>query len=76
MFYGDTALFGAVARCRPTFDFFGLDHVLFGTDMPLGGPEVIPDTVADVRAVGLSREDEQKVMQGNAERVLGLAARV
>jgi aminocarboxymuconate-semialdehyde decarboxylase len=76
MFYADTAFFGASHGVRSTIEFFGADHVLFGTDMPLGGPEVIPDTVADVRAVGLSREDEQKVMQGNAERVLGLAARV
>ncbi len=76
MFYADTAFFGASHGVRSTIEFFGPDHVLFGTDMPLGGPEVIPDTVADVRAVGLSREDEQKVMQGNAERVLGLAARV
>ena len=76
MFYADTAFFGASHGVRSTIEFFGPDHVLFGTDMPLGGPEVIPDTVADVRAVGLPREDEQKVMQGNAERVLGLAARV
>ena len=76
MFFADTAFFGAPHGVRSSIEFFGADHVLFGTDMPLGGPQVIADTVADVRAVGLSPEDEHKIMQGNAERVLGLAARV
>jgi predicted TIM-barrel fold metal-dependent hydrolase len=76
MFYADTAFFGAPHAVRSSIEFFGPDHVLFGTDMPLGGPQVIADTVADVRAVGLSAEDEQKIMQGNAERVLGLTTRV
>ncbi len=76
MFFADTAFFGAPHGVRSSIEFFGPDHVLFGTDMPLGGPQVIADTVADVRAVGLSPEDEHRIMQGNAERVLGLAARV
>jgi aminocarboxymuconate-semialdehyde decarboxylase len=76
MFYADTAFFGAPHGVRSSIEFFGTEHVLFGTDMPLGGPQVIPDTLADVRAAGLSAEDEQKILQGNAERVLGLGARV
>jgi aminocarboxymuconate-semialdehyde decarboxylase len=75
MFYADTAFFGAPHALRSSIEFFGVDHVLFGSDMPLGGPQVIPDTVADIRAVGLSADDERKILQGNAERVLGLAAR-
>lgn len=74
MFYADTAFFGAPHGVRSAIAFFGADHVLFGTDMPLGGPRVIPDTLADVRAAGLSPEDEHKILQGNAERVLGLRA--
>jgi uncharacterized protein len=72
MFYADTAFFGAAHALRSATQFFGPDHVLFGTDMPLGGPAVIPDTVADVRALGLSPEDEAKVMEGNARRLLGI----
>jgi aminocarboxymuconate-semialdehyde decarboxylase len=74
MFYADTAFFGAPHGLRSSVEFFGADHVLFGSDMPLGGPRVIPDTVADIRAAGLSPEDEAKVLRGNAERVLGLRA--
>jgi predicted TIM-barrel fold metal-dependent hydrolase len=73
MFYADTAFFGAAHGLRSSVEFFGADHMLFGTDMPLGGPQVIPDTLADLRAVGLSPEDEAKVLRGNAERVLGLS---
>jgi uncharacterized protein len=73
MFYADTAFFGAPHGLRSSVEFFGADHVLFGTDMPLGGPQVIPDTLSDIRAVGLSAEDEAKILHGNAERVLGLS---
>jgi aminocarboxymuconate-semialdehyde decarboxylase len=72
MFYADTAFFGAAHGLKSAVEFFGADHVLFGTDMPLGGPQVIPDTIADVRALGLSAEDEANVMEANARRVLGI----
>lgn len=72
MFYADTAFFGAPHGLRSSAEFFGVDHVLFGTDMPLGGPQVIPDTLADVRALELAPEAERQILQGNAERVLGL----
>lgn len=74
MFYADTAFFGAPHGLRSSVEFFGTEHVLFGTDMPLGGPRVIPDTLADLRAVGLSAEEERKILQGNAERVLRIPA--
>ena len=34
MFYADTALFGAFAGTKCGLDFFGVDRVLFATDMP------------------------------------------
>jgi len=72
MFYADTAFFGAVHAARSSLEFFGAEHVLFGTDMPLGGPAVIEDTIADLRNLGLSADEESAVLSGNAERVLGL----
>ena len=59
MFYADTAFFGAPHGLRSAIEFFGPEHVLFGTDMPLGGPQVIPDTIADMQAAGLPPDDEQ-----------------
>jgi aminocarboxymuconate-semialdehyde decarboxylase len=71
-FYADTAFFGAAHALRSSFEFFGVDHVLFGTDMPLGGPDVIPATLADVRTLELSEADAAKVLAGNAQRLLRL----
>jgi uncharacterized protein len=71
-FYADTALFGAPHALRCAVDFFGADHVLFGTDMPLGGPHVVEETISDVDSLRLSPEDQRLVYEANAARVLGL----
>jgi aminocarboxymuconate-semialdehyde decarboxylase len=34
MFYADTALYGGTASLMCSYNFFGVDHLLFGTDMP------------------------------------------
>jgi aminocarboxymuconate-semialdehyde decarboxylase len=33
-FYADTATFGNVPALRTAYEFFGADHLLFGTDSP------------------------------------------
>jgi aminocarboxymuconate-semialdehyde decarboxylase len=71
-FYADTAMFGAAHAVRCVVEFFGTDHVLFGTDMPLGGPDVIESTVADLESIGLSESDLGLVYSGNARRLLGV----
>jgi uncharacterized protein len=52
--------------------FFGSDHVLFGTDMPLGGPNVVADTIADITSLGLPEADEAAIFAGNTRRLLGI----
>ena len=71
-FYADTAMFGAAHAVRCAVDFFGADHVLFGTDMPLGGPNVVADTIADIDSLGLPEADTAAIFAGNALRLLGL----
>jgi aminocarboxymuconate-semialdehyde decarboxylase len=71
-FYVDTAMFGAPHAVECAVEFFGPEQVLFGTDMPLGGPDVIRDTVADLRGLALSADAEQAIFADNARRVLGL----
>jgi uncharacterized protein len=71
-FYADTALFGAAHAVRCVIEFFGVEQVLFGTDMPLGGPSVTADTIVDLDSLGLPEEELAKVFAGNADRVLGL----
>jgi predicted TIM-barrel fold metal-dependent hydrolase len=71
-FYADTALFGAPHAVRCVLDFFGPDHVLFGTDMPLGPSDAIERTIADIEVSGLNDEDRRSVYAGNARNVLGI----
>lgn len=70
MFYGDTALFGAVGAMRCGLDYFGADHVLFGTDMPFVGH--ISDTLDGIAQLNLDDTDKHAIMEGNARRLLSL----
>lgn len=71
-FYADTALFGAPHAVRCVIEFFGPEHVLFGTDTPLGPPHAVEATIADLNDAGLSEADLAAVYAGNAQRLLGL----
>ncbi len=71
-FYADTALFGAPHAVRCVLDFFGPEHVLFGSDMPLGPSDAVAATIADIAAAELSSDDRAAVYAGNAARLLGL----
>ena len=54
MFYGDTALFGPAHAVECGLEFFGAEHVLFGTDMPFdpeGGPGFVRDTIKAVNDI-------------------------
>jgi aminocarboxymuconate-semialdehyde decarboxylase len=70
MFYGDTALFGARGAMQCGLDYFGADHVLFGTDMPFVGQ--IADTINGIDQLGLNPDDKHAIMEGNARRLLNL----
>jgi uncharacterized protein len=72
-FYADTAMFGASHAVRCAVEFFGTDHMLFGTDMPLGGPTVVADTIADIEALGLPQAETEAIFAGNARRVLRIS---
>ncbi len=65
-FYADTALFGAQHAVDCVLDFFGSDHVLFGTDTPLGPPDAVEKTIANIQAADLSEVERAKVYAGNA----------
>ena len=76
MFYGDTALFGAEHALRCAIEFFGIEHTLFGTDMPFDpekGPQFIRETIANLDALGLSAADRKRIDEQNARRVLRIA---
>ncbi len=75
MFYGDTALFGAVSPLETGIDYFGVDRVLFGSDMPFDpekGEGFIRDTIRAIDSLSLTAEDRTKIYEGNARRLLKL----
>jgi aminocarboxymuconate-semialdehyde decarboxylase len=76
LFYADTALFGAKHAVRCVVEFFGSEHVLFGTDSPFDpekGPGFIRDTVADVAALPIDDSQRRAIHEGNVRRVLRIA---
>lgn len=73
-FYADTVMFGASGATRCGVEFFGMDHVLFASDMlfdPTPGL-YMRETIRVIEGLGLSAEDRERIYRGNAERLLGL----
>ena len=73
-FYADTALFGAGPATKCGCDFFGVDNVVFASDMPF---EPAPglyarETIKCVEALDLTKEQKEKIYRGNAEKLLKL----
>jgi predicted TIM-barrel fold metal-dependent hydrolase len=78
MFYGDTALFGAQAATRCGLDFFGVDNVLFASDVPFEpSPGLyIRETIRVIENLGLTADEKDRIYQKNAERLLNLVPSV
>lgn len=75
MFYADTVLNGHTQALLCGYDFFGEDHILFGSDMPygLGGGSVsIAQTLHAVEGMGVSESSKKKIYLDNARRLLRL----
>ena len=73
--YVDTALFGASHALRCSLDFYGIEHVLFGSDSPYGPPRHGGDpkpTIESIDRLELSEDEREAVYHGNAGRLLGL----
>ena len=73
-FYADTAVYGTTAALMCGYDFFGADHLLFGTDAPMG-PEygLTVDTIHCVNSMSISDVDKEKIFEQNAVKLLKLA---
>ncbi len=73
--YGDTALWGNTAALLCGLDFFGVDHVLFGTDMPFGsrgGEAFLRDAIRSIEEAGLSEEARKKIYELNARKLFAI----
>src|SRR6266849_3710952 len=74
MFYADTALFGALAATRCGLEFFGIDRVLFASDVPFEPKPglFIRETIRVIESLGLTADDKDRIYRRNAERLLNL----
>jgi predicted TIM-barrel fold metal-dependent hydrolase len=73
-FYNDTALYGHTAGLMCAYDFFGADHLLFGTDAPLG-PKfgLTQDTIESIERMDITEAEKEKILVKNAVNLLALA---
>ena len=75
MFYADTALNGDTAGLACGHEFFGAEHILFGTDAPFDmadGNKFIKNTIDAVYRMPVSDADKKKIFEDNARRLLRL----
>jgi predicted TIM-barrel fold metal-dependent hydrolase len=73
-FHADTAMFGAAAATRCGLDFFGVERVLFASDMPFDPTPglYMRETIKVIESLELSAPDRDRIYFGNAERLLKL----
>jgi uncharacterized protein len=77
-FYADTALFGAAPATECGLEFFGVEKVLFATDMPFDPKPGLyaRETIRIIENLGLSAADKEKIYRGNAEKLLKIESKV
>ncbi|MGN6220861.1 MAG: amidohydrolase family protein [Microbacterium sp.] len=68
--YADTAAFGNPIAVRAAVEFFGEDHVVFGTDFGFTS-SFAPRTIDSVKQAILDPAVREKVFHANFERMLG-----
>jgi predicted TIM-barrel fold metal-dependent hydrolase len=73
-FYVDTAVYGHTPALMCSYDYFGADHLLFGTDAPLG-PRwgMVEDTIASIERMTIPDAEKEKILKKNAVDLLKLA---
>jgi hypothetical protein len=73
-FYADTAVYGNTDALMCGYAFFGADHLLFGTDAPLGPKNGLTwQTIASVERMNIPDSDKEKIFIHNAVNLLRLS---
>jgi predicted TIM-barrel fold metal-dependent hydrolase len=75
MFYADTALGGNSPALMLAYSFFGVEHILFGTDLPYdhtGGGRMTRLTIGAVEEMDISDVDRKKIYEDNVKSLLRL----
>jgi uncharacterized protein len=72
MFYADTITVGSVPALECGLAFFGVDHVLFATDVPFdveGGAKYLREALEVMEAIDIPTEDKKKIYEDNSRRL-------
>ena len=75
MFYADTAIYGNTAGLMCSYDFFGAQHLLFGTDMPYDsqfGMTFTGETIKSIGQMAISDGEKKMIFEDNARGLLHL----
>jgi uncharacterized protein len=73
-FYTDSATYGNTSALICGYDYFGADHLLFGTDAPLPSPcGLTLESINSVQRMEIPELDKEKIFYGNAIKLLGIA---
>jgi len=66
-FYVDTAIYGNTTGLMDSYAFYGADHMLYGTDAPLG-PKwgMIEGTIESIDRMDIPQNEKQKIFKQNA----------
>ncbi|MBW2067154.1 MAG: amidohydrolase [Deltaproteobacteria bacterium] len=75
LFYADTAIYGNTAGLMCSYDFFGSQHLLFGTDMPYDsqfGLTFTGETIRSIEHMAIEEAEKRDIFEDNARRLLSL----
>lgn len=73
-FYNDTAVYGSTPALMCGFSYFGAEHILFGTDMPLGPDTGLTlETIWSIERMQIPEHVKEKIFQSNAIELFRLA---
>jgi aminocarboxymuconate-semialdehyde decarboxylase len=74
-FYNDCISNGSPVAVKVALDFFGSDHILFGTDFPFGpdnGERWPLDELHTIKTMPMDESDREKILYRNAQALLSL----
>jgi uncharacterized protein len=73
-FYVDTAVYGHTPALECSYKYYGADHMMFGTDAPLG-PRwgMVEDTISSIERMAIPEEDKEKILKKNAVELFKLS---
>ncbi|MBW1800309.1 MAG: amidohydrolase [Deltaproteobacteria bacterium] len=75
MFYNDTAVNGNTAALNCGYDFFGVERLLFATDMPFDsqlGDVSIRETIRSIEEMDIPDVEKKMIFEDNARRLMRL----